>query len=475
MRHLLLSVLVVCVIGIMVPSVFAEDKLPVPAWIKNNAGWWADGQIPDSAFLQGIQFLIKEGIMVIPATETSGSSESQGVPAWVKNNAGWWADGQIDDNAFISGIQYLIKSGIIVVEQEQTQPTATDKEIQKLADEYLDCFMGVADNSPSCVAWDEDKYAIGGIEERVYISGYMVFDGCPGCDWQNDYHDPVDVKLEKFQDEDLHKQLFDMYVSITPKQILDEVVFLYISTDDYGGKEVAAVYRDEINPFKYALSIDPVDMVPSAESMDEMFHKAAMIHENGHILSLGSSQGDNDMVTGYDLWVEPYTEVRKITQEKESACAPNYFTAVAGCMKDNSYLNLFFQKFWADIYPVEFFAGDKTISHDVFFNKYHDRFVSIYASTNVEEDFAESFSAFVLWDDGMIDDYNSACEKESRISWKDWNPTPEIGDGWVLTDQNLWFNCPKSYPDNSIWEEKIRFFYDFPELVEMRDFIRSNL
>ena len=26
------------------------------AWVKNNAGWWADGQIPDSAFVQGIQF-----------------------------------------------------------------------------------------------------------------------------------------------------------------------------------------------------------------------------------------------------------------------------------------------------------------------------------------------------------------------------------------------------------------------------------
>ena len=37
----------------------------IPAWIKNNAGWWADGQIPDSAFVQGIQFLIKEGIIVI--------------------------------------------------------------------------------------------------------------------------------------------------------------------------------------------------------------------------------------------------------------------------------------------------------------------------------------------------------------------------------------------------------------------------
>ena len=37
----------------------------IPNWVKNNAGWWADGQIPDSAFVQGIQFLIKEGIIVI--------------------------------------------------------------------------------------------------------------------------------------------------------------------------------------------------------------------------------------------------------------------------------------------------------------------------------------------------------------------------------------------------------------------------
>jgi hypothetical protein len=92
-----------------------DSKLSIPDWIKNNAGWWADGQIDDTAFLQGIQFLIKEGIMVLPPTETSGSSESQEVPAWIKNNAGWWADGQIDDTAFVSGIQYLIKVGIIVI------------------------------------------------------------------------------------------------------------------------------------------------------------------------------------------------------------------------------------------------------------------------------------------------------------------------------------------------------------------------
>jgi hypothetical protein len=87
----------------------------IPDWVKVNARWWSSDQIPDSVFLQGIQFLIKQGIMVIPPTETSGSSGSQEVPAWIKNNAEWWAEGQIDDNTFVSGIQYLIKVGIIVV------------------------------------------------------------------------------------------------------------------------------------------------------------------------------------------------------------------------------------------------------------------------------------------------------------------------------------------------------------------------
>ena len=37
----------------------------IPSWIKNNAGWWADGSIDDDSFVGGIQFLIEEGIMRI--------------------------------------------------------------------------------------------------------------------------------------------------------------------------------------------------------------------------------------------------------------------------------------------------------------------------------------------------------------------------------------------------------------------------
>ena len=96
----------------MIPNAFAEN---VPDWIKNNAGWWATDQIDDSTFLQGIQFLIKEGIMVIPPTETSESSQSQEVPAWVKNNAGWWATDAISETEFLNAIQFLIESGLISI------------------------------------------------------------------------------------------------------------------------------------------------------------------------------------------------------------------------------------------------------------------------------------------------------------------------------------------------------------------------
>ena len=85
----------------------------IPTWIKNNAGWWADGQIDDDAFIQGIQFLIKEKILQISSASQDTISENDVIPTWIKNNAGWWADGQIDDDSFVNGIKYLIESGII--------------------------------------------------------------------------------------------------------------------------------------------------------------------------------------------------------------------------------------------------------------------------------------------------------------------------------------------------------------------------
>jgi len=92
-----------------------SDTSEIPVWIKNNAGWWAEGSIDDSSFVLGIQFLVQEGFMKIPTTSQGNGSESNEIPVWIKNNAGWWAEGSIDDSSFVLGIQFLVQEGFMKI------------------------------------------------------------------------------------------------------------------------------------------------------------------------------------------------------------------------------------------------------------------------------------------------------------------------------------------------------------------------
>ena len=92
-------------------GVISVGDSKIPSWIKNNAGWWADGTIDDNSFVQGIQYLIENNILIVSSQTTNDIQEK--IPSWIKNNAGWWADGTIDDESFIRGIEYLVSNGII--------------------------------------------------------------------------------------------------------------------------------------------------------------------------------------------------------------------------------------------------------------------------------------------------------------------------------------------------------------------------
>ena len=46
-------------------GVISVNDSKIPSWIKNNAGWWADGTIDDDSFIQAIQFLIQNGILTV--------------------------------------------------------------------------------------------------------------------------------------------------------------------------------------------------------------------------------------------------------------------------------------------------------------------------------------------------------------------------------------------------------------------------
>ena len=109
------------------PKFFTIDIVEeIPVWIKNNAGWWADGQIDDDSFISGIQFLIKNGIIKLDSMEVQ-HDKSHEIPVWIKNNAGWWADGQIDDAEFLTGMHFLIKNGIIMIEVSDTITLTEDE------------------------------------------------------------------------------------------------------------------------------------------------------------------------------------------------------------------------------------------------------------------------------------------------------------------------------------------------------------
>jgi hypothetical protein len=88
-------------------------EIKIPSWIKNNAKFWAEGQITDKDFVSGLQYLINQKIIKIPATTPGSGTGSDVIPSWIKNNAKFWAEGQITDKDFVSGIQYLITNGII--------------------------------------------------------------------------------------------------------------------------------------------------------------------------------------------------------------------------------------------------------------------------------------------------------------------------------------------------------------------------
>ncbi len=93
---------------------FVVSNPIIPDWIKDNAKLWSSTSIPDSEFIDGIDYLIEEKLITINSAERSFASVSA-IPDWFKNNAKWWTDNQISDEDFSKSVQYLVKKGIIPI------------------------------------------------------------------------------------------------------------------------------------------------------------------------------------------------------------------------------------------------------------------------------------------------------------------------------------------------------------------------
>ena len=153
-----------------------------------------------------------------------------------------------------------------------------------------------------------------------------------------------------------------------------------------------------------------------------------LLHEFGHFLTLQPDQVPPDS----NVFYNPHDEV---IYEQALATCPRYFTG-EGCSNSGSYIDEFFNRYWRDMYTeweqINAIRGQDSYREllDDFYSKYQDRFLTRYASTSPEEDIAEAWSFFVL------------------------APRPE-----PTTMANL----------------KILFFYDYPELIALREQIQSRL
>lgn len=230
-----------------------------------------------------------------------------------------------------------------------------------------------------------------------------------------------------------HEAVWNYFRSLFPAQHIALVSVVEFFSDGAGGT-AAAVNPLSDDPRSWVLAIDLADAFPNGE-IDKQAIAYVFIHEFGHLLTLNASQVTVDEAVLRSYYeAETDEEANQIIAEQESACGQFYVPE--GCTTPESYLNAFFQQFWIPIYgelkEIEAIPSDSSYATALerFSRTYGDQFVTEYAATNPGEDIAETWAVFVLQD----------------------KPT-----------------------GTSVADQKVNFFYSFPDLVTLRDTIRTRL
>jgi len=91
--------------------------------------------LPKTIILGIVIGVFVTGLLIGGSIEQTTAAKKMNIPGWVKNNAEWWAQGQISDEDFATGIEYMINDGIINVQQAQAQtPTSSGEPFDELWD-----------------------------------------------------------------------------------------------------------------------------------------------------------------------------------------------------------------------------------------------------------------------------------------------------------------------------------------------------
>ncbi len=237
-----------------------------------------------------------------------------------------------------------------------------------------------------------------------------------------DYAAKVPADLSALQhNTSVQQDIWDYFVAMIPASQRTEVAYYIVSTDGKDGM-LASVEQFSGQSQVWALVVDPAD---AGKPRDLTF---TLLHEFGHLLTLNASQvKPSEAVLDHPNDLQIY--------DREMASCPRYF-ASGGCSRPNSYINQFYNQFWTSIFDEWSTVNAARSSPEYltllahFYGEHHAQFITPYASTSPEEDMAETWAYFVL------------------------NPKP---------------------PADSIAHRKVLFFYDFPQLVALRNQIVSGI
>jgi hypothetical protein len=255
-------------------------------------------------------------------------------------------------------------------------------------------------------------------DETIYLVTYNV----TGDEISDPSYEDVPSNLKDEQDDTAaHQQIWDYFTSLIPLEYRPTLSEFSIMTDGTDNV-LAAVAQTYDDPNRWGLEVD------IADTNDYYYLTFTLVHEFAHLLTLGPDQ----MPPSIPIFNNPDDNDIYL---KEVAACPNFFPG-EGCSNADSYINAFYNQFWTGIYDEwnEInLEEDEDLYYeklDDFYNKYEDQFLTDYSATHPAEDIAEAFGFFVFAD-------------------------KPAGD--------------------TIAEQKILFFYQYPELVQLRSDILSNL
>lgn len=255
-------------------------------------------------------------------------------------------------------------------------------------------------------------------KDDVFLVIYQV----TGGKLSRPHFELVPDNLEDEQkDRAAHEAIWNYFAAIIPADEREFVSGFSIFTDGEGN-HLAAVGQTSFAPSQWMLQVDIVD---STSYYDLTY---TLIHEEGHLVTLNAEQ----VSPSEAVFDNPDNET--IYEQEVSACS-QYFPG-EGCSTPDSYINEFFNRFWINLYDEwqqidsEEDEDNRYIMLEDFYKTYQDQFLTDYAPTSPAEDIAESWAFFVL------------------------SPKPQM---------------------NSIANEKILFFYEYPELVQLRTQILNRI